>query len=450
MKRILFLDYRFHMKTKSSQFIIELLKTWASVDVFFYKGNSDFIEKMEELQDKEYDFFICWQAMPSDFILEAVHYQKGVLFPMYDAVVGMSDEGWARFRNFLIINFSSTLHKELLKKGFHSKYIQYFPNPREVENWGKGDSLFFWQRRDELPSEYILKLCGGLEALKRVHIHRAVDPGQSMPKIFSAPESCIGLEIEYSDWFEKREDVQSLISKSSYYAASRRYEGIGMSFLEAMALGRCVIAPDSPTMNEYIINGETGLLYDYQNPVLLQEFDTEKIQKNTYEYMREGYRKWEKDRFRILGWLDEWIRCPQSSAPKRSMPTVDIEKKKYRAYFNLLNKWVFLKKRGIFLATYFENEKIETLAIYGMGEIAHRLQEELSGAALKISYLIDQKADMMKGKTHIPIYSPDDNLPDVDAIVVTPFYSFAPIYLKLRKMINCRIISISDVLDYFM
>jgi glycosyltransferase involved in cell wall biosynthesis len=35
-----------------------------------------------------------------------------------------------------------------------------------------------------------------------------------------------------------------------------------MSLLETMAMGLCVVAPDTPTHNEYISDGITGLLYD--------------------------------------------------------------------------------------------------------------------------------------------------------------------------------------------
>ena len=33
-----------------------------------------------------------------------------------------------------------------------------------------------------------------------------------------------------------------------------------------MALGLLVVAPDRPTMNEYLVSGENGLLYDPAHP----------------------------------------------------------------------------------------------------------------------------------------------------------------------------------------
>lgn len=37
-------------------------------------------------------------------------------------------------------------------------------------------------------------------------------------------------------------------------------KGIGMFFREAMAIGKCVVANNDATMNEYIKNGETALV----------------------------------------------------------------------------------------------------------------------------------------------------------------------------------------------
>jgi glycosyltransferase involved in cell wall biosynthesis len=50
--------------------------------------------------------------------------------------------------------------------------------------------------------------------------------------------------------------------------APRALEGIGMAFLEPMARGQIVVAPDRPTMNEYLRHRTTGLLFDPDRPEL--------------------------------------------------------------------------------------------------------------------------------------------------------------------------------------
>ena len=57
-----------------------------------------------------------------------------------------------------------------------------------------------------------------------------------------------------------------------------------MGFLKAMAMGRCVIAPNTPTMNEYIEDGINGFLYDLRNLSPLKIENVREIQKNAENY----------------------------------------------------------------------------------------------------------------------------------------------------------------------
>lgn len=440
MKKVLFLDMVYHSKTKSSLFIIELLKEHYIVDVHYYETRVAVINDMYNVLDQEYDFLVCWQVMPEDYVLAQLNYKTGVFFPMYDSTIGMTDENWIRFKDFIIISFSETLHSYLSEKGFCSKYIQYFPTTQNVQIWGEKNSLFFWQRVNQININLIMKICTNLN-LRRVHVHKALDPGHC----FVDADSQYSCEIEYSTWFEKKESMSNLIMQSSYYAASRIYEGIGMSFLEAMALGRCVIAPDYPTMNEYIIDGETGLLYDFEHPSLLEMPDVRKIQKNVYEYMSEGYLKWIKNKYCIIEWMEE--RLEQLRTVNRGI-AVEGKGEKFKAYFKLLNSWLMLKNRGISIADRFRDLKVQVIMIYGGGQIANRLMEELEGTSVKVIGIIDQKPEQVK--TQLPTYNLKDNLPEIDAIIVTPYYSYKKIYMQLSKKVSCKIIPINEIVGYYL
>lgn len=443
MKTVLFLDMAYHSKTKSSLFLIELLKELYIVDVYYYESSLAVIKDMHNIWDKEYDFLICWQVMPEDYVLSQLNYKTGIFFPMYDSAIGMTDEDWIRIKDFMIINFSRTLHNNLREKGFCSKYIQYFPQVQNVQKWGEKDSLFFWQRVNQIDINLILKICTNFN-LRKVHIHKALDPGHRFVEVnFQYPYN-----IEYSSWFDRKESMSNLILQSSYYAAPRVYEGIGMSFLEAMALGRCVIAPDYPTMNEYIVDGETGLLYDFEHPSLLPVSDVRKIQKNVYEYMSEGYLKWVKNKYCIIEWMEE--RQEQLKTGNRDNKEIVVESngEKFRAYFRLLNVWLMLKNRGILVADWFLNLKIQAVMIYGGGQIADRLIEELEGTSVKVMGIIDQKPEQIK--THLQTYRLNDNLPEADAIIVTPYYTYKKIYMQLSKKVSCKIIPINEIIGHYL
>lgn len=442
-KTVLYLGLQYHKKTKSNLFLLDLLKEKYIVDVYYYDMWLEIIdsEDLYKILNKEYDYLVCWQVRPTDFILNKLKYKKGIYFPMYDDVFNLSVSEWDRFSNFIIINFSKSVHKYLLSRGFCTKYIQYFPPKQKVENWGRDDSLFFWQRLTMVDINFTLKLCRDLK-IERIHIHKALDPGC----IFTNIERENNYNIEYSYWFERKEDMLEQMAQSSLYMAPRLREGIGMSFLEAMAMGRCVIAPNYPTMNEYIVNGETGILYDYENPNLASEYNIKRIQKNVYEYMTEGNLKWEKGKYQIFEWMEDAnVTFRDKENNKLKTITENNSEKKYKCYFRILDRWLMLKNRGVLLVDFFLDNKIEKIVIYGGGEVACRLIEELEETSVEIIGIIDKNRNQVRA--HLPVFKPTDKLPEIDAIIVTPIYSFLEIYIQLIQTVKCRIISLSKVID---
>lgn len=88
--------------------------------------------------------------------------------------------------------------------------------------------------------------------------------------------------------------------------------------------------------------------------------------------------------------------------------------------FQLLNQWMKLKIRGIQLKDFFEDRKIRSVAIYGMGELGWLFYEELKfdGVGQLVAYGIDQRG-MQEGK-EINIYPLCSSLEKTDAIIITP------------------------------
>ena len=68
-KRILYLDLPYHKKTRSSLFMLDLLKQYYDVDVFYYDPILMIIKEMHQIIKTEYDFLVCWQVMPEDYVL---------------------------------------------------------------------------------------------------------------------------------------------------------------------------------------------------------------------------------------------------------------------------------------------------------------------------------------------------------------------------------------------
>ena len=302
-KKLLYIGHAYHNKTKSNLFLLSVLEKKYTVDVFSFDPYKDEINShFAPLKGKQYDILVLLQIMPSlEKLKKLISFKKSVFFPMYDGIPSRNNPIWYEYRFTQIINFSRTLHEELSKLGFSSHYIQYFPEPsQKIGNMGDTKSVFFWQRITPINVLLIEKLLMG-NSITRLHIHKALDPAHT----FMDPSPDSKWKITYSEWFNTKEEMLQIQQKSAIYIAPRLYEGIGMSFLEAMAMGRCVIAPNNPTMNEYITNGVNGYLYDPQNPQPIQLGNIRKIQENAIKYIQTGYAKWSKERTKILDWIEE-------------------------------------------------------------------------------------------------------------------------------------------------
>ena len=112
-------------------------------------------------------------------------------------------------------------------------------------------------------------------------------------------------------------------------------------------------------------------------------------------------------------------------------------------YYNIMNKWLKFKQNGGTLADYFEKRLYKEIAIYGMKELGIRLMDELINSNITVKYIIDKNIE------NIPVnmegYLPTDNLPEVDAIIVTASYYYDEIEKNLREKVKCPILSIEEL-----
>lgn len=117
---------------------------------------------------------------------------------------------------------------------------------------------------------------------------------------------------------------------------------------------------------------------------------------------------------------------------------------KHLELFLLMNQWVKVKQDGKNLAEYFERAGYKRIAIYGMSYIGETLASEILGHGVNIAYGIDRKPNVISAE--FEIVSPDGELEEVDAVVVTCVTFFNEIEEMLCNKVNCPIISLEDVL----
>lgn len=116
--------------------------------------------------------------------------------------------------------------------------------------------------------------------------------------------------------------------------------------------------------------------------------------------------------------------------------------------FTILDRWLQIKNKGGSLAVFFLDNQIDSVAIYGMGEIGKRLYEELKGSKVKVAYGIDKNAKNIFIEDFV-VYRLDETLPKVNAVIVTPMYFYEikeNIYRKMGDEVD--VVFIEDIIAY--
>lgn len=133
----------------------------------------------------------------------------------------------------------------------------------------------------------------------------------------------------------------------------------------------------------------------------------------------------------------------QKTAEKKISETRKFSEK-HLALYQMMNQWVRLKQEGKNLAYFFEKNGYGKIAIYGMSYAGETLMRELNGTVVQVAYGIDKNAAQIY--TDINIFTLEDDLLTVDAVVVTAITFFDELKEKLQKKMECPIISLEDIL----
>lgn len=299
-----FVDHSFHKTTGSADFYIkEFLAPHFEItryqDEAWHGGKH---VAVSELNKYEYVFF-CQIINP---LLDLRKLKAKIIWaPMYGGV-RLNYFYWKSlsYLPIKILCFSERIYERCQKFGIDVLKVRYFldpdafriplPPPNKI-------IPFFWYRG----------------SITFADLKKIIDPKQIDSFIYkSNPDPFCQKEIISADdiknfkmriiegGYSSKEEYLALLSEANVFIAPREKEGIGMSFLEAMAMGQCVIANNDATMNEYIKHEYTGYLFDLQNPKMLDFSHLESVIHRSQEKARSGYEEWEEDRKKVVPFIE--------------------------------------------------------------------------------------------------------------------------------------------------
>ena len=107
-------------------------------------------------------------------------------------------------------------------------------------------------------------------------------------------------------------------------------------------------------------------------------------------------------------------------------------------------KWIREMQEGKRIASYFEKYGFKSVAVYGAGELGKCMVQELEKNGIEIKYIIDSNPNARIGD--YKCFLPDGNdLPKVQAVIVTPSYDFEEISRILTEQTSASIVSIDEI-----
>jgi hypothetical protein len=245
--------------------MLEAFQKVADVDEYWddsWQGGERFDPR--KYDKPEPDLVVLFQTEPSP---ELFRYWRCpiVAIPMLDSPYSWTTDLCLRTTKSTVIAFGREQAEMYRKKGIRVMPLKYACNlPVSKIPHSGGLRGFFWER-GPVRWEHVKKLIGNTQ-FDAILIKQAPDPGFTSSII--SKDDVEKYQLQFVEPWGTKEDYWNLLATCDVYFAPRPTEGIGMGFLEAMTMGLVVVAPDGPTMNEYIEHGKNGILYDLSNPQL--------------------------------------------------------------------------------------------------------------------------------------------------------------------------------------
>lgn len=299
-KRLLFIDHAMHRTTQSSRFFVDLLKSAFEVREHLYER---FYRVGANAAMRACDAAVIWEFP----IARGRFYYPGkvnVFVPMYDNEWG-SVWQWKRIAasGMGVVSFCGKVSAHARWCGVKNLLdVRYFPNPATLpQTAGDPKRVFLWER-------------GGIS-------HEQAE------KMFPKSDG-YELVVKGASEFLPREAYLAKLASCGIVVAPRRKEGIGMAFLEAMAMGKCVVAHDDATMNEYIVDGECGLLVDFNAPKRIAPERVEKARLGVADAAARHWVRWCADAKKIAPFIASLSPCQPSW---RERLAIDLEYPLYLA-----------------------------------------------------------------------------------------------------------------------
>ena len=250
------LDWHLNHSSAFHDMLVDPLKRYANVRLQAWDGVSWCSETLEGIP-------LVFCQLPPPLELLAKPQVRLVWLPMWDHARGYSQAWWnALPRSLRVVAFSEPVAERAQKARLCTLRLRYFKDPDALKpaRWDEGRTLMYWNRAGMIGPQFLENLCAALKIDKLIFMSQ-IDPRVPELAAYTLPARLGRITVEEVPGFLPRDAYCRLLDQANTFIAPRLNEGVGMTFLEAMARGCAVFAFDGSTMNEYITHGENGYLF---------------------------------------------------------------------------------------------------------------------------------------------------------------------------------------------
>ena len=321
--RIAYVEHPHHQKTNSSEFFRR------EVEGLGHKLVRIVRDSFSLEMAREFDRLILFQA--DNCIPIAVAADKlSLVIPMLDESLTRNSGYFRVGKKIQFLSFSPNLHKFLELSGARSYFVQYWPEPK-TNSFKQDFDVFFWERTPvHVSIQDVLRWFKNMNPTYTIRKH--LDPGQ-----ISLDPSYLFLNDRIkmldNNWLN-HDQYLAILEKARVFVAPRRWEGIGLSSLEAMSRGIPVVGLASPTLNEYIENGVTGVLIKDKFSSL-PDIDFNILSENLVKVLPFKHKLYRKQ---ITAALSNFFLSDKSSSLRRPTHAVIPNSMTLRQYLYLLHQ----------------------------------------------------------------------------------------------------------------
>ena len=253
---------------------------------------------------------------------------------------------------------------------------------------------------------------------------------------------------QYADFLEKNINRIKEKQGKSYLGVFPRYDDSPRNGVK----GRVVEGSTSELFKEYFKSSLKYSLQEQKEFLFINAWNEwgegmylEPDTQYNYKYLeaiRDAKNELEAEQITINPQLENKIQAEE----KHELTQLE----RYRYYWKTFDRWLLYLENGFSMYEFIKEYGYKRIGLYGMGMFARHIINELPEGYVVCG--IDkniEKACASFKDSGIVIYSPADDIPELDAIIVTASYDFDDIYTNLKDKVNCDIHSLEEVFETF-